>query len=171
MQCRRTRAAPSAPVCIIHFSELNSSHFWVMLSFMEKGFKLDELGEKSLLVVLKSRTRFLCYFYMPPRCLCQRSLVPTKESQRKASNQKRCNMTANTACTAQVLFFRDFQRTQGRMMMQPREDKCNLRNACPLSPPKPSLFTAITRGTQISVPWYHHLPNGKSTVSPPGMKA
>lgn len=54
------------------------------------------------------------------------------------------------------------------MTMKLRGDKCKMRNAHFLPSPTASLFNAITRGTQISVPWYCHLSNRKSAVSPPG---
>lgn len=95
MGCMGIRTTPPAPSFIIHSSKLNSAHSrsmtsaWVMLNLMEKkGLKLEDLGEKSLLVVLKCRTHFLCHFYIPSCSLSLRSLVLTKETQRRSSNKK-----------------------------------------------------------------------------------
>lgn len=116
MGCVGTRTTPSAPTFIIHSSKLNSAHSrsmtptWVMLNLMEKkGLKLEDLGEKSLLVVLKSRTHFLCYFYIPSCPPSLRSLVPNKrdsekEQQYKGITQLQPNLKP-TAVTAQVLLF------------------------------------------------------------------
>lgn len=88
--CAGIRTTPPAPTCIIHSSKLNSAHSrsvtsaWVMLNLMEKkGLKLEDLGEKSLLAVLKRRTHFLCYFYIPSCSFSPRSLVPNKRVSEK----------------------------------------------------------------------------------------
>lgn len=59
--CMGIGTTPPAPTFIIHSSKLNSAHSrsmtsaWVMMDFMEKkGLKLEDLGEKSLILVLKS---------------------------------------------------------------------------------------------------------------------
>lgn len=154
MGCRGTRAAPPAPTCISRSSKLNSSHSKcmtsasVMLSLMEKkGVKLDDVGAKSLLAVLKSRSSN------------QKTYHTTAAQPEAGSWHSPGALVQEPPCT------------WGRMMTQPREEKHKLRNAHSLPSPTPSLFTTIARGTQISVPWYDHLSNGKSTVSPPGREA
>lgn len=69
--------------------KLNSSHSrsmtstWVTFLMEKKALKLEDLGEKSLVVVLKSRTHFLCYFYISSCSLSLRSLVPNKRDSEK----------------------------------------------------------------------------------------
>lgn len=178
MRCMGIRTTPPAPAFIIHSSKLNSAHSrsmtsaWVMLNLMEKKeLKLEDLGEESLLVVLKSRTHFLCYFYIPSCSLSLRSLVPNK-SLRGGAAIRRYHRTATqpeaSSCHSSGAPVDRPPCTQGIMPMQLREDKCKLRNAHFLPSPTLPLYNAITRGTQISVPWNCQLSNRKSTVSPPG---
>lgn len=113
MGCRGTKAAPPAPACIIHSSKLTSSHFrcmtsvWVMQSLMEKkGGRLKNLGEKqtnkkSLFAVLKSRACFLCYFYVPLRCLSLRSLVANRRVSEKAQQPKELSCNHSPASNQQ----------------------------------------------------------------------